>query len=124
MARILVIEDDRTLRKVYVTILTKEGFEVSAAVDGEEGLALAQKLEPDLILLDMMMPKMSGLDFLRAYELKEKHPKVKVIAFSATEKEEFVVEAPKLGASKYLTKFRFSPKAMVQIVRETLADGT
>ena len=124
MAKVLVIEDDPTLRKVYVTVLTKEGFEVAEAGNGEEGLRLAEANEPDLILLDMMMPRMSGLDFLRAYDVKVRHPKVKVVAFSATEKVEFVTEAPKLGAAKYLTKFRFSPKAMVQMVRETLAQPT
>jgi CheY-like chemotaxis protein len=121
MAKILVIEDDNALRKVYVTILTKDGHDVTAAFDGKEGLRLAQEQEPDLILLDMMMPNMNGLEFLRAYDIKGKHPRVKVIAFSNTEKPEFVNEAPKLGAVRYMTKYSFTPKAMVTLVRETLA---
>src|SRR5688572_6186583 len=121
MPRILVVEDDNSLRKVYVAILTKEGYDVAAAADGKEGLRLANESEPDLILLDMMMPNMNGIEFLRAYDIKGKHPTVKVIAFSNTEKPEFVSEAPKLGATRYMTKYSFSPKAMVGLIKETLA---
>lgn len=121
MAKILIVEDDASLRKIYVTILIKEGYEVAAAVNGKEALQLAEESEPDLILLDMMMPKMNGIEFLRAYDVKGKHPNVKVIAFSNTEKPEFLNEAPKLGAIKYMTKYSFSPKAMVGLIKETLA---
>lgn len=124
MPKILVVEDDMALRKVYMTILSKEGFEVEAATDGEQALAMAQQSEPDLILLDMMMPKVNGIEFLKRYDLKGKHPNVKVIAFSATEKEEFIHDSAKLGASRYLTKFSFSPKAMVKIVKDTLGTGS
>jgi DNA-binding response OmpR family regulator len=120
--RILVIEDDVNLRKVYVTILGKEGFDVVAAVDGKDGLRLANEKEPDLILLDMMMPNMNGIDFLKAYDIPGKHPKVKVLAFSATEKADFQSEAARLGAARYLTKFSVSPKKMVAVIREAL-DG-
>lgn len=121
MAKILIVEDDPALRKIYVNILTKEGYDVTAALDGREALALAAQNEPDLILLDMMMPNLNGIEFLRAYDIKGKHPGVKVIAFSNTEKPEFVAEAPKLGVRKYMTKYSFSPKSMVALIKETLA---
>lgn len=121
MPKILVVEDDPSLRKIYVTILIKEGYEVAAAVDGKDALRLAGESEPDLILLDMLMPKMNGIEFLRAYDIKGKHPNVKVIAFSNTEKPEYLSEAPKLGATKYMTKYSFTPKAMVGLIKETLA---
>jgi two-component system response regulator VicR len=123
LKRILVVEDDANLRKVYVTLLTKEGFDVVEAIDGKAGLRLATEQEPDLILLDMMMPTMNGIDFLKAYDIPGKHPGVKVLAFSATEKADFQAEAARLGAKKYLTKFSFSPKKMVALIRETLGDG-
>ncbi|MGE0158893.1 MAG: response regulator [Gemmatimonadales bacterium] len=120
MKRILVIEDDPHLRKVYVTILGKEGFEVVEAVDGKDGLRLANEREPDLILLDMMMPTMNGIDFLKAYDVLGKHPNVKVLAFSATEKADFQSEAARLGATKYMTKFSVSPKKMAAVIRQSL----
>lgn len=121
MAKILVVEDDPALRKIYVSILTKEGHAVTGAFDGTEGLRLATESEPDLILLDMMMPNMNGIEFLRAYDIKGRHPTVKVIAFSNTEKPEFMHEAPKLGAAKYITKYSFSPKALVELIGQTLS---
>src|SRR5262249_28072367 len=88
--RILVVQDDPSLRKIYVTMLTKVGFDVAGAFDGEDALRVAAEREPELILLDMMMPRMTGIEFLRAYDVPGKHPTVKVIAFSNTEKLEFV----------------------------------
>ncbi|MGH8459178.1 MAG: response regulator [Nevskiales bacterium] len=121
MAKVLIVEDDPSLRKIYVSILTKEGFDVTGAFDGKEGLRLASESEPDLILLDMMMPNMTGIEFLRAYDIPGKHPKVKVIAFSNTEQAEFVDESKKLGATAYMAKFRFTPGSLVAMVRETLS---
>ena len=122
MAKILIIEDDPSLRKIYVAILSMEGFNVTGAFDGQEGLRLAAEIQPDLILLDMMMPNMNGIEFLRAYDILGQHPKVKVIAFSNTEKPEFVNEARKLGATRYTAKYSFTPKTLVSLIRETLAE--
>lgn len=123
MAKLLVVEDDPALRKIYSSILTKEGHAVRAASDGQDALLLANAEEPDLILLDMMMPRMSGIDFLRAYDLKGRHPKVKVIAFSNTEKMEYQTEARELGAMRYTTKFSFTPKTLAAMIQEALTPG-
>ncbi len=93
MTRILVVEDDPTIQKIYRNVLTKEGYEVEVASDGKEGLTKATAKEPDLIILDMLMPNMSGIEFLRAYDIINKHPSVKVIAFSNTEQPQRVSEA-------------------------------
>jgi CheY-like chemotaxis protein len=121
MPRILVIEDDSALRKVYVNVLVKEGFTVDSAVDGAEGLSKAEASEPDLILLDMRMPHMTGIEFLRAYDLRGRHPKVRVVAFSASDVPQLVDEATQLGVSRYLAKYSFTPRSMIAVIKEALA---
>ena len=122
MKKILVVEDDQTLQKVYRAVLAKEGFQVDVASDGVEGLRKAEADEPDLIVLDMLMPNMTGIEFLRAYDINNKHPNVKVIAFSNSDLPDRVNEAMELGARKYMTKYSFSPKAMVGLIKDTLAE--
>ena len=121
MTKILIVEDDPFLRKAYINILTKENFEVDFAEDGEQGLAKAENWKPDLIMLDMLMPKVDGIEFLRQFDIKGKHPDTKVIAFSNMSVPEKVNEAVALGVSNYKTKAFFSPKEMVGLIRETLA---
>ena len=122
MSKVLIIEDDPFLNRAYQTILRREGFEVVSAVDGVLGLEKANEVKPDLILLDMLMPRLGGLEFLRIYKPKELHPEVKVIVFSNMSVPESVKEAMELGAIKYMTKSSFSPKEMVTLIKETLND--
>ena len=121
MAKILLVEDDMTLKLTYDIILMKSGHDVQRAEDGEQALELANKNDFDLILLDMMMPKMGGLEFLRAYDLVNKHPDVKVIVFTNMETTEFIDEAYKLGAKKYMIKSQTSPRKLEKLIEEVLA---
>lgn len=120
MYKVLIIEDDPFLNRAYQTILRREGFEVDSADDGVFGLEKANAIEPDLILLDMLMPQLGGLEFLRIYKPKELHPNVKVIVFSNMSVPESIEEAMELGAIKYMTKSSFSPKEMVTLIKDTL----
>lgn len=120
MAQVLIVEDNAALQKIYVTLLTKEGHEVDFANDGKQALEKANARPPDLILLDMMMPHLDGVGFLRAYDLKNKHPQTKVVVFSNTEVPAKVKEAMELGASRYMTKYNMTPKEMVGAVRGLL----
>jgi two-component system response regulator VicR len=101
--------------------LEKEGYDVSVAHDGQEALDITEKLEPDLILLDLRMPRVSGIQFLQAYNLKEKHPKVKVVVFSNLDTQKEIDEAYSLGAQKYMLKAWASPKELIRLVEEMLA---
>ena len=121
MSKILIVEDDPFLNRAYNTILLREGYDVDSADNGETGLQKATENEPDLILLDMLMPQMDGLDFLRGYQQKDNHPNVKIIVFSNMSVPESVEEAMHLGAVKYMTKASFSPKEMVALIKEVLA---
>lgn len=117
MGKVLIVEDDLILRSAYTTVLTMEGFEVRGAQDGLEGLQMAKDDEPDVILLDMLMPKLSGTEFLKKYNLLKNHPNVKVIVFSNTAVPEQMSEVMELGAARYLTKSEFTPKEMVTTIR-------
>ncbi|HSX41636.1 MAG TPA: response regulator [Candidatus Saccharimonadales bacterium] len=123
MPKVLIIEDDAILQSAYDTVLTMEGYETKTAPDGIEGLRLAQQENPDVILLDMLMPNLNGLEFLKAFDAKNKHPKTKIIVFSNMSVPSDVKDAMQLGASKYLTKSSFTPKEMVGIIKEAMASA-
>jgi DNA-binding NarL/FixJ family response regulator len=122
MAHVLIVEDEEILNQAYKMVLEKEGYDIACAYNGEEGLKLALKKEPDLILLDLLMPTMNGIEFLQHYQLPEKHPKVKVIIFSNLDMQREIDEAYKLGAHRYILKAWASPKELVRVVADTLAE--
>ena len=117
---ILIIEDDAVLRDAYATALTLDGYHIRTAGDGQEGLKLAEQAEPDLILLDMLMPTLNGLEFLRRFDGPVKHPRTKIIVFSNMSVPSDVKDAISLGAAKYLTKSSFTPKEIESIIQEVL----
>ena len=120
MANILIVEDERNLNEAYQMILKNEGHEVKAAYDGTEALEVTKDMEPDLILLDLRMPKMGGVEFLKKYDLKKNHPKVKVVIFSNLDTQKEIDEAYGLGAEKYMLKAWASPKELIQLVNNLL----
>lgn len=119
MARILVVEDYPDLQLQYETALKAAGHTVTLAGDGTVALKLAKDSEPDLILLDMLLPTMGGLEFLKLYDLKT-HPHTKVIVFSNMASPELFQEAKQLGAAGYLIKAKYTPKEMVAAVTAAL----
>ena len=119
-ANILIIEDDMALNQAYVTILSTAGYAVRSAFDGEEALRLAAELEPDIIFLDLRMPTMDGISFLKAYEPKTQHEDVKIIVFSNYDLQKEIDEAYDLGAQRYVLKAWASPKELIKIVEDTL----
>jgi CheY-like chemotaxis protein len=121
MKRVLIVEDYPNLQQMYKSVLEAEGFEVWVANDGEEGLAAAQKHEPDLIILDLLMPKVGGLEFLRGFNL-EKHSHVKVIIFSNMASPELFEEAKELGVTQYLIKAKYTPKELAGVVQKALEE--
>jgi two-component system response regulator AdeR len=115
--RVLIVEDDEILREIYETKFEMEGFDVATARDGVEGLQLAGSTEPDIILLDMLMPRMTGLEFLKAYGLASKHPTVKAVIMSNKSSAPEINQAKALGVLDYLIKSQHTPEEIVEKVR-------
>ncbi len=110
---ILVVEDEKAISDILVFNLTREGFQTEAAYDGEEGLNKALSLSPDLVLLDVMLPKMEGWDVLKYIREKSAVP---VMMLTAREEEADKVMGLELGADDYVTK-PFSMKELIARVR-------
>lgn len=118
---ILVVEDEKVLNDAYTAILTKEGYKVLSAYDGEEALSVAETNKIDLILLDLRMPKVNGIEFLKAYDLAGQANPPIVIVFSNLDMQTEIDEAFSLGATKYMLKAWASPKELVKLVKDNLS---
>ncbi len=116
---ILVIEDEEDIVELIRFNLVKSGFKVTAAVDGNAGLNQARNPTPDLILLDLMLPGMDGLDVCRALRRDDRTASVPIIMLTARAGESDVVAGLELGADDYVTK-PFSPKVLIARVRSVL----
>ncbi|HRQ87033.1 MAG TPA: response regulator, partial [Candidatus Saccharibacteria bacterium] len=123
MAKILLVEDDKSLREIYGVRLMAEGYEIVSAGDGEEALAVAIKERPDLILSDVMMPKISGFDMLDILRGTEETRNIKVIMMTALSSEDQRARGESLGADRYLVKSQVGIEDVVRTVHEVLGDG-
>ena len=117
---ILVIEDDSYLSSLATRRLASEGYNVTAAFDGEQGWQSIQKHAPDLILLDMIMPGMSGLDVLKKVRAEERYRDVVVIIFSNLGQEQEIAEARELGADDFLVKANFTLREVLEKIETML----
>jgi CheY-like chemotaxis protein len=120
MAKILIVEDEKALNEAYTIILTKEKQKVTSVFNGVQALEAVKKQTPDLILLDLRMPQMDGVEFLQNLKPLENYPKLKIIVFSNYDVQKDIDEAFKLGATRYMLKAWASPKELVRVVNDTL----
>lgn len=123
MAKIMLVEDDNNLREIYEARLLAEGYEIVSAHDGEEALAMAVKEKPDLIISDVMMPKISGFDMLDILRTTPETKNTKVIMMTALSQTEDKDRADKLGADRYLVKSQVTLEDVARVAREVL-EGT
>ncbi len=117
---ILIVEDEPELAEIYQNLLTQAGYDVTVAYNGQSALKLATDQPPQLILLDLRMPVMDGVEFLEKYDIKRKHPKVKVVVFSNYDLQDEIDDAYRLGADRYVLKAWASPRELLQIVKDSL----
>jgi DNA-binding response OmpR family regulator len=120
MKKILIIEDDQIVANTYRNKFAVEGFTAEAAGTAEIGLELLKKFNPDALILDLILPKMSGLDLMKQLRSTPQYQKLPIIVFSNTYLSSLVQDAWKAGATKCLSKANCSPKEVVDAVRSTL----
>jgi len=120
MAKILIIEDDPYVRKLYERIFSFQKHEVSMAADGLEGLEAAKKNKPTLILLDVMMPKMSGIEVLEKLKSDKETASITVLMLTNFGEELIVKQAMEKGAEGVLIKSDFPPDKLIEKVNEYL----
>ncbi len=124
MTKILLVEDDKSLREIYGVRLLAEGYDIVSAGDGEEALAIAIKERPQLILSDVMMPKISGFDMLDILRSTTETKDTKVIIMTALSSEEQRQRGESLGADLYLVKSQVGIEDVIRAVKEVLAGKT
>lgn len=122
MPKIMLVEDDKSLREIYSIRLVAEGYEVVSAGDGEEALAIAVQQKPDLIVSDVMMPKISGFDMLDILRSTPETKDIKVIMMTALSSEEQRQRGESLGADKYLVKSQVGIEDVINAVHSVLGD--
>ena len=123
MTKILLVEDDRSLREIYGVRLLAEGYDIVSAGDGEEALAMAIKERPDLIVSDVMMPKISGFDMLDILRSTTETRDIRVIMMTALSSADQRARGEQLGADRYLVKSQVGIEDVVRAVHEVLGDN-
>jgi DNA-binding response OmpR family regulator len=116
MKKILIVEDDQLIANIYRNKFSVEGFEVEVALDGATGLEVIRQFRPDAVILDLMLPKLTGVEFLRTVRAEASFQKLPVIVFSNTYLTNMVQEAWKAGATKCLSKASCTPKQVIEII--------
>ena len=120
MKKILFIEDEPILQKNIGRFLEKEGYEVKNALDGQLGLELAKKFKPDLILLDLILPKKDGFEVLKELKIDPETKNIPVIVLTNLEGSIDVEKALSLGATTFLVKANYELKEIVKKIKEIL----
>src|SRR5579884_2176352 len=122
MAKLLLVEDDNNLREIYEARLQAEGYEIVSAKDGEEALAVAKAEKPDLVISDIMMPKISGFEMLDILRNTNDLKNIKVIMLTALGQNDDQQRADKLGADRYLVKSQVTLEDIVRAAHDLLGD--
>jgi DNA-binding response OmpR family regulator len=117
LGRVLVVDDDEVIRQLIAVNLTLEGFDVATAVDGQDCLDKVQSITPDVITLDVMMPRLDGWETAVQLRKAPETAHIKVLLITARAQEVDITHGTNVGADAYLTK-PFDPGEMIRIVRE------
>jgi len=118
MKKILLIEDEKILSEMYQDKFTKAGFEVSVASEAKEGLEIAKKEKPDLIVLDILLPRENGITFLTWLRNEPEVSLLPVVAFSNYDDPEIKRQAIKLGVKEYLIKTNYTPQEIINKIKD------
>lgn len=117
MAKILLVEDDPLIVKIYTTRLSADGYQVFSAENGEAGLAVAEKETPDLIVLDIMMPRIDGYGVLEKIRSNPRLKHIPILVYSNLAVEGEIARAKNMGANEFIVKADLSPTEMVNKIK-------
>ncbi|OGG08918.1 hypothetical protein A2154_02960 [Candidatus Gottesmanbacteria bacterium RBG_16_43_7] len=123
MKKILIIEDDPLIVKIYSTRLKADGYNVISAENGEEGIKVAEEQNPDVVVLDVMMPRVDGFAVLERLRKNEKLHRVPILIYSNLSNEEEIERAKKLDVTEFLVKANLSPTQMVAKIKQYADTG-
>lgn len=123
MTKILLAEDDNSLREIYGTRLLAEGYDIVSAPDGEAALQMAVKEHPDLILSDIMMPRISGFEMIDILRSQDETKNIKIIVMTALSTDGQREKGESLGVDRYLVKSQVGIEDVVAAIHEVLGDG-
>lgn len=124
MQKILFIEDEAVLQKTFEKTLREEGYDVVSALDGASGINLAKSQQPDLILLDLILPKMNGFEVLKKLKEDPETKEIPVIILTNLERMTDIDKVLELGATTYLVKVDYSLEEVVEKIRKTLEESS
>ncbi len=116
--QVLIIEDEQLLNEAYARVLGAANISLLRAYDGKEALEILKTENPDIILLDLRMPVMDGIEFLQKMRPKKNYPNTKIIVFSNYDDQNEIDEAFALGAMHYMLKAWATPDELVKLIRE------
>lgn len=122
MPKIAIIEDDQAISQMYRFKFEAEGFKVETAENGKLGLELAENMKPDIILLDLMMPEMTGDEMLEKLRATDWGGKIKVIILTNVGEQEIPEKVRKLGVSGIILKANMTPRQVAEMVNKHLSD--
>jgi DNA-binding response OmpR family regulator len=123
MAKILIIEDEKILAEMYREKFIKAGFNVFLAFDAKEGFKITKRERPDLILLDILLPKEDGISYLKWLKNEAKISSIPVIAFSNYDDPKTKKEALELGVKDYIIKANYTPEELVKKIKDYLKEN-
>jgi len=121
MKKILIVEDDQIVANIYRNKFTVEGYQVEIALDGQAGLEQVHNFRPDVLILDLMLPKLTGVELIKRLRSEPEFQPLPVVVFSNTYLSNMVQEAWKAGATKCLSKANCTPKQVIEVVRGLLS---
>lgn len=121
MAKIAIVEDDQAISQMYRLKFEAEGYEVETAANGKLGLELIEKMRPDIVLLDLMMPEMDGEEMLDKLRLTDWGKNIKVIILTNVGREEAPPTLKQLGVHRFIVKAEMTPRQVAELVKDELA---
>ncbi len=122
MKKILFVEDEEALQRTFGDILKRENYKVIKALNGEDGLRLAKSEKPDLIILDLILPKMKGFEVLQSLKKDKETEKIPVIILTNLEKPQDVEKALDLGATTYLVKTKYALEEIIDKIKKVFKE--